>query len=96
VPNLRSPTYGQLWIRSPGVQYLFRAMHSLRGRVREIRRRNDEEVCSSVPSMRGYMRWGRTSGANSAGCCIRWKSGPPCPKLGSGQNRAHRGSHRFR
>jgi NAD(P)-dependent dehydrogenase (short-subunit alcohol dehydrogenase family) len=31
-------------------------LHSLRGRVREIRRRNDEEVCSSVPSMRGYVR----------------------------------------
>ena len=38
--------------------------------VRKIRWRNDEEVCSSVPSMRGYMRGGRTTGANSAGCRI--------------------------
>ena len=39
--------------------------------VRKIRWRNDEEVCSSVPSMCGHVRGDRTRGANPAGCCIR-------------------------
>src|SRR5215469_8895928 len=46
-------------------------MHSLCIRVRKIRRRNDEEVCSSVSSMCVDVRGGRTGGANSAGRCIR-------------------------
>ena len=37
----------------------------------KIRRRNDEEVCSSVPSMCRYVRGSRTRGDNSTGCCIR-------------------------
>src|SRR5215468_2892523 len=71
VPNLRSPTYGQLCVRSPGVRYLFGLMHSLRDRMRETRRQNDAEMCSSVPSMCSHVRGGRTRGSNSAGCSIK-------------------------
>ena len=91
MPNVRSAAYGQLWVCSPCVRHLFGAMHSLCIRVRKIRRRNDEEVCSSVPSMCGYVRGGRESGANSAGRCIRRKYELHCSEVTSGQNGAYRG-----
>jgi hypothetical protein len=62
------------------LKYLFGAMHSLCIRVRKIRWRNDEEVCSSVPSMCSYVRGGGTSGTNSAGCGINEGGGLPPPK----------------
>src|SRR6516225_9533167 len=80
VPNLRSATYGQFCVRSRVMKYLFGAMHSLCIRVRKIRWRNDEEVCSSVPSMCSYVRGGGTSGTNSAGCGINEGGGLPPPK----------------
>ena len=67
MPNLCSSTYRQLRVRSQSVRYLFGTMHSLCGRMRETRRRNNAKMCSSVPSMCGYVRRGRTRGANSAG-----------------------------
>src|SRR5579863_3529610 len=51
--------------------FALRVMCSLRGRVREIRWRNDEEMFPGVPPVRHYMRPGRTRRANSAGCIAR-------------------------
>src|SRR5215470_10944729 len=46
-------------------------MQSLCIRMRKIRRRNDEEVCRRMSSMRGNVRGGRTRRANPAGRCIK-------------------------
>jgi hypothetical protein len=84
-------------VRSPGVRYLFGSMQSLCIRVRKIRWRNDEEVCSSVPSMCGHVRGDRTRGANPAGCCIRnqrtWL--PPSNAEVREESRGSSGFHRI-